>query len=83
MLYRCTECGLEFNEPRKVTENMDGENYATYYVCPNCEGVFEEFKGKCCSNCEKYLIGDCEQIDMKGIDPDESCCIYWVWSEKA
>jgi DNA-directed RNA polymerase subunit RPC12/RpoP len=38
-LYRCLECGHEFEEPRKITEThgLDTPPYEILYVCPECQ----------------------------------------------
>lgn len=48
-MYRCNDCGCEFEEPKEIKENM-GEfwgmpAYETWYVCPNCnDNDYEEME---------------------------------------
>lgn len=70
-MYRCVNCGnlFEEGEQKRIRENM-GEchgapSYIDYYVCPVCEGDYEEVKP--CTVCGSYrhdasrlLCEDCE-----------------------
>ena len=57
-MYRCVNCGhlFEEGEQKKIREDM-GEchgspSYKDYYVCPICEGDYEEIKP--CKICGSY-----------------------------
>lgn len=44
MIYICTDCGREFDEPREIREShgLPGGFYETFTECPFCGGNYEE-----------------------------------------
>lgn len=61
-MYRCLECGREFEEPEKILDSMEewfGFPAPRYYDgCPHCkEWSFSEIVGECCE-CGKELLDE-------------------------
>ena len=51
-MYKCSNCGEIFEEPNAIKEDW-GE---TFYVCPNCNGDYEEAKQ--CKECDEWHTED-------------------------
>lgn len=61
-MYKCLDCGLVFEEPKKYSEDctpggaFEGGSFIQYFCgCPWCAGAFEEVSE--CSNCGEYYTG--------------------------
>lgn len=80
-MYKCLECGLEFEDPKVVYER-EGEWDREYEVCPNCSGTFKEYERKC-GTCkwadaeEKFF---CTEVDDL-VSEDDPGCEYYKWAE--
>ena len=63
-MYKCYECGLEFDQPKTYSEDYtpggafeSGSFCCKYTGCPNCEGRFGELIE--CDSCgEKIFLED-------------------------
>ncbi len=65
-MFKCNECGFEFEEPRVVyeTHGLDTPPYERWYLCPNCgESSFEEIEMVECSHCGEPIEKECARID--------------------
>lgn len=92
-MYKCLDCGFVFeeSEAKKVTEEI-GECFGSpafeeSYVCPRCEGYFEETKtcvlcgepfldkewvdGEYCGDCAKQYKEDFRNLMSRTYDENE------------
>lgn len=59
-MYKCFDCGLVFEEPKRYSEDrtpggvFEGGSFIEHYDgCPNCSGAFEEAKE--CDGCGEFV----------------------------
>lgn len=60
-MYKCSECGLVFDEPKRFSENrapygadMEPRFYETLYGCPSCGGNYDD--AMLCARCDNEYI---------------------------
>ena len=78
-MYRCSDCGNLFDEPKKVVEHQFGQNLPdggyneVYYQCPCC-GSDEYEEVVICCKCSDEFYKSCEVLYVYDKNHNEYIC---------
>lgn len=77
-MFKCLECGAEFEEPTIFIERCHPFNM-DYEGCPHCGGAYEWFYGHLCVECEHCDGNDWCYDKEQEVEADNWVCENWRW----